>query len=80
MENINKTTKKKKSFFIERFSTFSFLTLLPIVALMILVGLGMILRRKIKEILIKCSPNCRKFFFIHYLEYYMFKIVLIQDG
>jgi len=51
-----------------------------IVALMILVGLGMILRRKIKEILIKCSPNCRKFFFIHYLEYYMFKIVLIQDG
>lgn len=49
MENINKTTKKKKSFFIERFSTFSFLTLLPIVALMIFVFISMF-RAKNEEV------------------------------
>lgn len=49
MKNINKTTKKKKSFFIERFSTFSFLTLLPIVALMIFVFISMF-RAKNEEV------------------------------
>ena len=41
MENINKTVEKKKKFSTERFSTFSFLTLIPIVALMIFVFLSM---------------------------------------
>ena len=49
MKNINKTTKKKKSFFIERFSTFSFLTLIPIVALMIFVFISMF-RAKNEEV------------------------------
>ena len=49
MKNINKTTNKKKSFFIERFSTFSFLTLLPIVALMIFVFISMF-RAKNEEV------------------------------
>ena len=41
MENINKTFEKKKKFSTERFSTFSFLTLIPIVALMIFVFFSM---------------------------------------
>ncbi|ALQ37340.1 hypothetical protein [Fusobacterium hwasookii] len=41
MENINKTVEKKKKFSTERFSTFSFLTLIPIVALMIFVFISM---------------------------------------
>ena len=41
MKNINKTNIKKKNFFMERFSTFSFLTLIPIVALMIFVFISM---------------------------------------
>ena len=41
MENINKTVEKKKKFSTERFSTFSFLTLIPIVALMIFVFFSM---------------------------------------
>ena len=53
MKNINTTanvtTKKKKSFFMERFSTFSFLTLIPIVALMIFVFISMF-RAKNEEV------------------------------
>ena len=49
MKNINTTAKKKKSFFMERFSTFSFLTLLPIVALMIFVFISMF-RAKNEEV------------------------------
>ena len=49
MKNINKTTKKKKSFFMERFSTFSFLTLIPIVALMIFVFISLF-RAKNEEV------------------------------
>ena len=49
MKNINKTNLKKKNFFIERFSTFSFLTLIPIVALMIFVFISMF-RTKNEEV------------------------------
>ena len=49
MKNINTTTKKKKSFFMERFSTFSFLTLIPIVALMIFVFISLF-RAKNEEV------------------------------
>ena len=49
MKNINKTNIKKKNFFMERFSTFSFLTLLPIVALMIFVFISMF-RAKNEEV------------------------------
>ena len=41
MKNINNTVEKKKKFSMERFSTFSFLTLIPIVALMIFVFFSM---------------------------------------
>ncbi|WP_427170323.1 hypothetical protein KST23_08545 [Fusobacterium nucleatum] len=41
MENINKTNIKKKNFFMERFSTFSFLTLIPIVVLIIFIFVSM---------------------------------------
>lgn len=41
MKNINTTSIKKKNFFMYRFSTFSFLTLIPIVALMIFVFISM---------------------------------------
>ena len=49
MKNINKTNIKKKNFFMERFSTFSFLTLIPIVALMIFVFISMF-RTKNEEV------------------------------
>ena len=49
MKNINKTNIKKKNFFMERFSTFSFLTLIPIVALMIFVFISMF-RAKNEEV------------------------------
>ena len=49
MKNINKTTNQKKSFFMERFSTFSFLTLIPIVALMIFVFISLF-RAKNEEV------------------------------
>ena len=49
MENINKTVEKKKKFSTERFSTFSFLTLIPIVALMIFVFLSMF-EAKVEEV------------------------------
>lgn len=49
MKNINKTIKKKKKFSMERFSTFSFLTLIPIVALMIFVFISMF-RAKNEEV------------------------------
>ena len=46
MKNIDKTNIKKKNFFMERFSTFSFLTLIPIVALMIFVFISMLSNNK----------------------------------
>ena len=49
MKNINKTNIKKKNFFMERFSTFSFLTLIPIVALMIFVFISLF-RAKNEEV------------------------------
>lgn len=49
MKNINKTNIKKKNFFMERFSTFSFLTLIPIVTLMIFVFISMF-RTKNEEV------------------------------